>query len=310
MKLVTYRVRADDHDRVGVLTPEASAVVDLSSDFSDMLELIESGPEALALARERQDRARASLTTPIEAVTLRAPLQPTQMRDMMAFEQHFQQAIDAVARMRAGPIAPLARLLGITKIPRVWYLQPIYYKCNRFAVNGHEAPVIWPRDARLMDYELEIAAVIGKPGKDISREHAFEHIFGFMIFNDMTARDFQLSEMDGRLGPAKGKDFDTGNVLGPWLVTRDELDPYALTMIVRVNGEERGRGWSGDMYHSWEDILAYVSRDETLHAGEVLGSGTVGNGCGLEHRRFLSPGDVIELEVSGLGVLRNQVVQP
>lgn len=307
MKLATYRERGEAHDRVGVLTESLDRVVDLSSDFADMLALIDGGDAALALAQQRLSERGPSVA--LADVELRAPLLPRQMRDVMAFEQHIAQATVAVARMRVGPLAPLARLLGIAKVPSVWYRQPIYYKCNRFAVNGHDADVVWPRGAQLMDYELEIAAVIGKPGKDIRRERALEHIFGFTIYNDMTARDFQLSEMEGRLGPAKGKDFDTGNVLGPWLVTRDELDPYALTMIARVNGQERGRGVSGAMFHRWEDIIAFISRDETLHAGEVLGSGTVGNGCGLEHGRFLSAGDVVELEVTGLGVLRNRLVQ-
>jgi 2-keto-4-pentenoate hydratase/2-oxohepta-3-ene-1,7-dioic acid hydratase in catechol pathway len=214
--------------------------------------------------------------------------------------------------MRLGPLAalaPLARRLGIAKIPRVWYEQPIYYKCNRFSVVGTDCDVRWPRGANLLDYECELAAVIGKTGKDIPRERALEHVFGFTIYNDFTARDLQLREMAGRLGPAKGKDFDTGNVLGPWLVTRDELDPYALTMIARVNGEERGRGYSRDMHHRWEDILTHLSQSETLHAGEVIGSGTVGNGCGLEQGRFLHADDVVELEITGLGCLRNRLVR-
>ena len=120
-----------------------------------------------------------------------------------------------------------------------------------------------------------------------------------------------MKEMAGRLGPAKGKDFDTGNVLGPWIVTADELgDPYRLTMVARVNGEEWSRGSSGSMHHRFEDCVAFVSQNETLHAGEVLGSGTVGTGCGLELGRFLSPGDVVELEVERIGVLRNTVVRP
>jgi 2-keto-4-pentenoate hydratase/2-oxohepta-3-ene-1,7-dioic acid hydratase in catechol pathway len=127
----------------------------------------------------------------------------------------------------------------------------------------------------------------------------------------MSARDAQFKEMAGRLGPAKGKDFDTGNILGPWIATKDEIpDPYNLTMIARVNGEEWGRGNSGDMHHNFEELIAHVSRSETLFPGEFLGSGTVGNGCGLEHGRFLKPGDVIELEVSKLGVLRNRIVKP
>ena len=115
--------------------------------------------------------------------------------------------------------------------------------------------------------------------------------------------------MKGRLGPAKGKDFDTGNALGPYLVTPDEVpDPYALTMTARVNGEEWSRGTTADMHHRWEDVIVHLSRDETLYPGEVVGSGTVGGGCGLELDRYLKAGDVVELEVEGIGALRNRVI--
>src|SRR5664280_1721992 len=125
----------------------------------------------------------------------------------------------------------------------------------------------------------------------------------------MCIRD-RYKEYPARLGPAKGKDFDTGNVLGPWLVTADEIpDPYNLCMIARVNGQEWSRGNSAQMHHKFEDILVHASREETLHPGEFFGSGTVGNGCGLELGRFLKPGDIVELEVEGLGVLRNAMVR-
>src|SRR5262249_54269152 len=176
-------------------------------------------------------------------------------------------------------------------------------------VVGTGADVILPRYCRKFDYELEFGAFLWKGGKDIKREEARSHIFGYCIFNDFSARDAQMREMQGQLGPAKGKDFDTGNVLGPWLTTADEIaDPENLTMVARINGEEVSRGNSGAMHHKFEDIIAHVSADETLHAGEFLGSGTVGGGCGLEHGRLLKPGDVVELEVTGLGVLRNRVV--
>jgi 2-keto-4-pentenoate hydratase/2-oxohepta-3-ene-1,7-dioic acid hydratase in catechol pathway len=197
------------------------------------------------------------------------------------------------------------------EIPPVWYKQPIYYKCNRFSVIGTDQDVRWPTGCEMLDYELEFGVVIGRGGVNIRKEDARGHIFGYCIFNDASARDLQIREMAGQLGPAKGKDFDTGNVLGPWLVTADELtNPYDLTMVARVNGEEWSRGNSGTMHHTFEDIIAFVSRDETLHPGEFLGSGTVGNGCGLEHGRFLKPGDVVELEITGLGVLRNRFVKP
>jgi 2-keto-4-pentenoate hydratase/2-oxohepta-3-ene-1,7-dioic acid hydratase in catechol pathway len=312
MRFITYRPTSEHTpslDHVGALTSDGERIVDLTADFGSLLALIDRGDEGLALARKRV--AEAKETVALADVALRAPLpEPRQIRDFMTFELHYRQAIAAAIRMRVGALAPLARAVGIAKVPRVWYEQPIYYKCNRFSVVGPEADVIWPRGAELMDYECELAAVIGKTDRDIPRERALEHIFGFTIYNDMTARDLQLREMQARLGPAKGKDFDTGNVFGPWIVTRDEIDPYDLTMIARVNGEERGRGYSRDMHHRWEDVIAHVSRSETLYAGEILGSGTVGNGCGLEHRRFLEPGSVVELEITGIGKLRNRLVKP
>ena len=152
--------------------------------------------------------------------------------------------------------------------------------------------------------------MIGKKGKDIPKDRWAEYVFGYMIFNDVSARDAQADEMPGMLGPAKGKDFDTGNVLGPWLVTADEIaDPYNLTMVARVNGEEWSRGHSGTMHHDFGDILAHVSMGETVVPGEFIATGTVGSGSGLEIGRYLENGDVIEMEVDGLGVLRNRIVR-
>jgi 2-keto-4-pentenoate hydratase/2-oxohepta-3-ene-1,7-dioic acid hydratase in catechol pathway len=137
-----------------------------------------------------------------------------------------------------------------------------------------------------------------------------EHILGFTIFNDFSARDAQYIEMAGQLGPAKGKDFDTGNALGPWIVTTDEIgDPCNLKMDARINGERWGGGSSGEMHHRWPAILAHISASETLYAGEVIGSGTVGTGCGLELGRQLKHGDVVELEIERIGVLRNRVLK-
>ena len=189
--------------------------------------------------------------------------------------------------------------------------QPIYYKGNRFAVIGPDDDVIWPSYSKAMDFELELACYIGRKGRDIPRDKARDYILGYTIFNDMSARDAQAIEMVGMLGPAKSKDFDTGNVMGPCLVTADEIgDPYDLNMIARVNGEEWGRGNTRDMRWQFEDLIAHISRSETLYPGEVLGSGTVGNGCGLEQLRFLKPDDVIELEIDGIGILRTRVTKP
>ena len=208
-------------------------------------------------------------------------------------------------------IAQSEKRTGIPRpFPEVWYKQPIYYKTNRMSIVGHETDVEWPAYSQYMDYELELACVIGKTGKDIAPEAASLHIFGFTIFNDFSARDAQVAEMAAQLGPAKGKDFDTGNVLGPWIVTADEIgNPYDLRMDARVNGERWGGGNSGSMHHKWPAILAHISQSETLYAGEIIGSGTVGTGCGLELGRQLKEGDVVELEIEKIGVLRNRVIR-
>jgi 2-keto-4-pentenoate hydratase/2-oxohepta-3-ene-1,7-dioic acid hydratase in catechol pathway len=161
-----------------------------------------------------------------------------------------------------------------------------------------------------MDFELELAAIIGASGKDIGVDAAGRHIFGYTIYNDFSARDTQLVEMGSMLGPTKGKSFDLGNAMGPVIVTRDEIaDVRLLSATARVNG----RVWMTDtlqeMQHSFEEMIAYVSRDETIHAGEVFGSGTIGNGCGLEASRYLEDGDEVELEVTSIGSLSNRVVR-
>ena len=228
------------------------------------------------------------------------------MRDFLCFEMHLRQARANRYLFTGGERGDPAKM----EIPKVWYEQPIYYKCNRFSVVGIGHDVRWPLNSKMLDYELEFGIFLGKGGVNIKKENARSHIFGFCIFNDVSARDIQMPEMAGQLGPCKGKDFDTGNVMGPWLVTADEVkDPYNLTMVARVNGEEWSRGSSGTMHHKFEDILAHVSTDETVRAGEFFGSGTVGNGCGLEQGRFLKDGDVVELEIEGLGVLRNRFVK-
>jgi 2-keto-4-pentenoate hydratase/2-oxohepta-3-ene-1,7-dioic acid hydratase in catechol pathway len=159
-----------------------------------------------------------------------------------------------------------------------------------------------------MDYELELGIVIGRSGKDLTPEQARSFLFGVTIFNDFSARDIQMREMQGMLGPAKGKDFATA--LGPWITTVDELDVHHLTMVARVNGEEWSRGSSSTIMWSVEEIIAYVSKGEGVQAGELIGSGTVGWGCGMELGKLLKPGDVVELEVEGIGVLRNKIGEP
>jgi 2-keto-4-pentenoate hydratase/2-oxohepta-3-ene-1,7-dioic acid hydratase in catechol pathway len=251
----------------------------------------------------------------LEEVRFLAPLPvPNSIRDFANFELHCLQALERSMRTRAAtqpdPEAAYRsyRESGAYDLPKIWYERPFYFKGNRMTCSGHGATIQWPRFTTLMDYELEFAAIIGRRGVDIPHERAREHIFGYTIYNDFSARDEQVRDQQFRMGPSKGKDFDTGNAMGPWIVTRDEVpDPYDLTMTVRINGEVRGQGSSSGMQHTFEDCIAFVSRDETLYPGDVFGSGTVGNGCGFETGRYLDPGDIIELEVSRLGVLRNIV---
>lgn len=322
MKLVTFTNDAGE-DRLGVLTREETGVIDLRAASgaaapwsTSMLALIEAGDDPLHQTRDIATKADPSFVVPLEDVTLRTPVpQPPQIRDFLCFEAHLKRAFEVLRKSRAArepdPEAALKEFeeKGLYQVPEVWYRQPIYYKANRFAVIGAGEDVIWPAYARILDYELEFGVFLKNRGKDIPRERAREHIFGYAIFNDISARDTQAVEMAGQLGPGKGKDFDTGNVIGPCIVTADEIDPYDLTMVARVNGEEWSRGHSGTMHWRFEDLIAHASRSETLHPGEFIASGTVGGGCGLELERFLSPGDVVELEVEGIGVLRNRIVK-
>jgi 2-keto-4-pentenoate hydratase/2-oxohepta-3-ene-1,7-dioic acid hydratase in catechol pathway len=311
MKLVTFTL-GNVPPRAGVLIEEGRTVLDLQAAYgrvyhgtspalASVLAIIEAGPQALDTIRQLVDSPSPGVTFAAKEVTLLAPVpHPPQMRDFLCFEKHLKQGFEAVAKMR-----------GVeARIPQVWYERPIFYHPNRFSVCGPEAVVPWPSYSQNMDFELEFGCYIGKSGKDIPRESAREHIFGYTIFNDFSARDEQTKDMAGQLGPGKGKDFDNANAMGPCLVTADEIgDPYRLEMVVRVNGEEWGRGNSRDMHWKFEDCIAHISRSETLHAGEFFGSGTVGNGCGLEHMKFLTPGDTVELEVEGIGILRNRVVK-
>lgn len=310
MKLATFA--RSSGTRIGAVLTDDEQVLDLqrahelvkhdrNRHFEDMLALIDGGAKALDAARRLVEAAPDEALIPLEQLMLLAPIpEPRQVRDFMSFEAHLRNCLDQIEKTTGEH----------REIPPVWYEQPVYYKANRFATNGPDADVLWPSYAEILDFELELACVIGTTGVDIPRDQARKHVFGYTIFNDVSARDAQMREMQAQLGPAKGKDFDTGNVFGPWIVTADEIrDPYDLDMTVRVNGERWGGGSSRDMHHRFEDAIAHVSRSETLYAGEILGSGTVGTGCGLELGRFPQPGDVVELEIERIGVLRNRFVK-
>ena len=327
MKLVTYQ-RGSANSRAGALVNDGTAIVDLAAasgargwdqaPYASVLAMIEAGDAALAQAYDLVDHPVDGVLVATADTVLQAPLQPpVQMRDCLCFEGHLKQSFRNLREMRAqrsaDPAAAMAEMErdGILTIPKVFYEQPIYYKANRFAVIGTDHDVIWPQYSDVMDFELEFGVYIGRRTLDVSAEQARAYIYGYTIFNDMSARDAQWAEMGGQLGPAKGKDFDTSNPMGPCLVTADELaDPYNLTMIARINGEEWTRGKTDSMHWKFEDLIAHISRSETLYPGEFLGSGTIEGGCGIEHMRFLQPDDVVELEVEGIGILRNKLVRP
>jgi fumarylacetoacetate (FAA) hydrolase len=279
---------------------------------STMIDLLQVGPALLkrlggvaARLAGAGDAVLDGMALPADVVLL-APLpRPNNVRDFYAFEQHVKTA-------RA--------LRGAEMIPE-WYQIPVFYFSNPDAIYGPEAPVPVPQETQELDYELELACVIGKAGRDIPAERAEDHIAGYMVMNDWSARDVQRLEMKMNLGPAKGKDFATS--LGPWLVTPDELEDcrvgagvetrYRLEMVARVNGKEYSRGNAASITHTFAQMIAFASRDVWLRPGDVIGSGTVGTGCILELRPetvggWLQPGDVVEMEIERLGVLRNPVV--
>ena len=231
----------------------------------------------------------------IKDAQLNAPLDRiTTYRDFYAHEKHVAKGFE----LRKEPIPPS------------WYELPVYYKGATHGFIGHEDEILWPSYTKILDYELELAAVIGKDGHNITEKDAFHHLFGLTILNDVSARDIQKKEMALRLGPAKAKDFCS--VIGPVITTMDEFEGKEpdLTMTATINGQEWSRGQSGHAHYSFCQMIAHVCRDEWVLAGDLLGSGTVGTGCGLELSRWIQPGDVIDLEVENIGHLRNKVGKP
>jgi 2-keto-4-pentenoate hydratase/2-oxohepta-3-ene-1,7-dioic acid hydratase in catechol pathway len=226
-----------------------------------------------------------------ETARVLAPIDPVAYRDFMAFEQHF---VTATRKLRGSDPAP------------VLYELPVSYFGNAHAVLGPEDEIPWPHYSERMDYELELGIVIGTPGRNIAPEDAHRHVLGLTVFNDFSARDIQAKEMTGGLGPSKGKHF--ASAVGPRIVTLDSLAD-ALAMTARINGEMWSEGSTATLMWSIGELVAWASASEPLVAGTLLGSGTVGGGCGAELDRQLNPGDVVELEIEGIGVLRNRLGQ-
>ncbi|MEU2468871.1 fumarylacetoacetate hydrolase family protein [Streptomyces sp. NPDC012486] len=244
----------------------------------------------------------------VSQVRLLAPLQPTSVRDFVTFEEHVEGVRRAVD--------------GVAGVPEQWYAAPTFYFTNPHAIYGPHDGVPVPPGSAALDFELEVAAVIGREGHDLTPERARDHIVGYTVFNDWSARDLQSAEMKVGLGPCKGK--DTATTLGPYLVTADELEPYRdsegflrLALTARINGETVGEDLLSNMSWTFEEMTAYASRGTRVVPGDVLGSGTCGNGgClaelwgrrGEQDPPPLQPGDTVSLTVEGVGTLTNTVV--
>ncbi len=268
---------------------------------SDMVAFIENGRIALDAAQSALDWVAANgdtfadttLAFAPSAVKLLAPIQrPPLHRDIMAFETHLKNIYPKLGR----------------DIPPEWYNLPIYYKGNPSAVGADGDAIEMPVYATNMDFEFEFAAVIGKGGTNIPREDAMSHIFGYMIYNDFSAREIQQREMSVGLGPAKGKDFERGHVFGPWLVTADEIpDIYALRMQATVSGQPWCDTSTSTMHWRFDQMIAHASTNEKVVAGEIFGSGTVGGGSAAEMGKTLGRGDEVILTMDRLGTLTNRI---
>lgn len=312
MKLICYR-DATEAGRAGVWRDDVifDAATLLKRDGAapfTMLDLLRLGPAALDDLRAALATADATApaTRPAQMADLLSPVpNPPAVRDFYAFEQHVKAAR---ARRNAGMIPE-------------WYQIAVFYFSNPAAIQGPEADIPYPVDSQELDFELEVACVIGQAGRDIPAAAASRYIAGYLVMNDWSARDLQREEMKMNLGPAKGKDFATS--LGPWLVTPDELadkrlgsgadERYDLTMLGRINDHEVSRGNFKDLYFSFPQMIERASRHVMLKPGDIIGSGTVGTGCilelGPENVPWIKPGDVVEMEIERLGVLRNRIVE-
>jgi 2-keto-4-pentenoate hydratase/2-oxohepta-3-ene-1,7-dioic acid hydratase in catechol pathway len=313
MKLVTFTGGASSEERIGALIDGETKVVALAeaatghlvadgaepaqaravaaSLFSDMVTFIGLGEWGKAQAQAHIDRAagQGPAVLSLDAVTLQVPLRPTRLRDCIAFETHLRNFDKDLMEKDTAP---------------AFYRLPTYYKGNPRTVFATGEEIRWPDYSKQWDYELELGVVIGRSGVDIPEEEAESHIYGLCCFNDWSGRDILKDEIAIGLGPNKSKDFATS--IGPWLVTMDEIaDLYDLKMQARVNGETWSTGNTGDIHWKFSQIISRMSDSEPLVSGEIFGSGTVAFGCGLELGRYLGPGDEVEIEIDGLGVLRN-----
>jgi 2-keto-4-pentenoate hydratase/2-oxohepta-3-ene-1,7-dioic acid hydratase in catechol pathway len=282
MRLVTYRRRTASAGAGSIGALVDGGVLDLAAVARSMLELL----AADGLDEARRAIARGGPVVALDEVELLAPLpRPNTIRDFMLIEEHVKNSFG--------------------EVPEAWYEIPVYWKGNPDTVLGPDATVAWPHYTAKLDFELEVGAIIGRRVWKASSEEAEAAIAGYTVFNDWSARDIQLREMEVSLGPGLGKDFASS--IGPCITTPDEFDIATARMAARVNGEIWAEGGLGSMLYTFPQAIAHLSQEQPLLPGDLLGSGTVGRGCGLELDRWIEPGDVVELEVQGIGVLRNGV---
>ncbi|MGP4006394.1 fumarylacetoacetate hydrolase family protein [Streptomyces sp. 4N124] len=302
MRFATY----EHHGRRSVATVDDDGTLHPIPGRASLLDLLQAGPAAL---REAGNATPAEPGGPhVSHVRLLPPLQPPSVRDFVTFEEH----VEGVRRS----------IDNTAGVPDAWYDAPTFYFTNPYAVIGAHDDVPVPPGSSVLDFELEVAAVIGREGRDLTPERARDHIVGYTIFNDWSARDLQSAEIKVGLGPCKGK--DTAATLGPYLVTADELEPYRdtdgflrLALTASVNGVVVGKDLLSNMSWTFEEMVAYASRGTYVRPGDVLGSGTCGNGgClaelwGVRGRQDpppLKPGDTVTLTVEGIGTVSNTVV--
>ena len=316
MRLVTFVSPADRRPHIGALVDGDQAIVDLTavnaerSEFGSMLEFIRAGERALEHAREAVMRRIGAIAS--GGVTLLAPLpNPPLMRDWGTMQEHAMFFVRRAARARVAnnsdPEAAYQRLVedGQVALPKNYFTRPRFYTCNPLNLIGHDAILPWPNFSRSLDYELELALVIGKTGRDIPESAARQHMFGITLFNDFTARDVQAEENSAA---GKSKDFEGSYSLGPCIATIDEFrDVYDIAVSSRLNGQQQTQSSTSTMKVAFERLISYISQGCTLHAGEIFGTGTFENGCGVEKGCLLREGDVIELAAAGIGTLRNTI---
>jgi 2-keto-4-pentenoate hydratase/2-oxohepta-3-ene-1,7-dioic acid hydratase in catechol pathway len=305
MRFVTFG-KSDGTVRSGIML-DSDLVVDMNEATNGCLPeklidfLVQSEQNLISAAQLLQLTDGDKGVYPIHEVRLIAPLPtPKSFRDFYAFEQHVKSAREN---------------RGLDMIPE-WYQIPVFYFSNHLVIKGPEDIIFKPIECNALDYELEVACIIGKEGRNIKAYEAEDYIFGYCILNDWSARDLQRQEMKVGLGPAKGKDFATS--IGPWIITKDELENlksgkgFDINMKAKVNDVLLSEGNMKDIYYSFGEMIERASRGVTLYPGEMIGSGTVGTGCilelGTEVHRWLQPGDVVELEIDKLGVLKNSIV--